>query len=58
MFFALVDVAHDWGMRPSQLGLCKEEDDLSVMTAFTSTVGKMRGYESQVAQAKSKKGAK
>lgn len=43
----MIDVAHDWGVIPSQLGLCKPEDDLSVMAAFTWTTAKMRAHEQE-----------
>lgn len=48
-YFALVDTCHDWGVRPSSFGLCREEDDLSVMQAFTATVARMRAWEAQEA---------
>lgn len=41
----MVDTAHDWGYKPSEFGLCLEEDNLSVMSAFTATTSRMRGWE-------------
>jgi hypothetical protein len=40
-------VVHDWGRLPAEFGLCREEDNFAVMGAFTETVSKMRGWESQ-----------
>jgi hypothetical protein len=46
-YFASVDVIHDWGRLPSEFGLCRPEDDMAVMTAFTSAVSHMRAWEHQ-----------
>ena len=44
-FYALVDTAHEWGYRPSELGLCKADEDLAVMQAYTDTTMRMRSHE-------------
>jgi len=43
--FALLHTAHDWGYKPSELGLCEPEDDLLWMTAYSSTVADMEAVE-------------
>ena len=44
-FFALVDTAHDWGYRPSDLGACMPEEDLAVMQVYTDTSNRMKAQE-------------
>ncbi len=46
-FFTLVEVAHDWGLRPSELGLCDPVEDLDLMTAYTRTTAKMHAVEAR-----------
>ena len=49
-YFAMVDTAHEWGKRPSELGLCKPAEDLAVMQVYTDTVARMRSQENLQAQ--------
>lgn len=52
-YFALVDIAYNWkGLLPSQLGLCAPEEDLIVMSAYLSSVSKMRQYEEILSEKK------
>ena len=46
-YFALVDTAHEWGERPSALGLCEPGEDLAVMQGYTDAVTRMRAWENQ-----------
>lgn len=39
--------AHEWGKRPSELGICDKEEDLAWMTAFTNTKAYMSAWENQ-----------
>jgi hypothetical protein len=43
--FALLHTAKDWGYKPSELGLCEPEEDLTLMVAYTSTVSDMEAVE-------------
>jgi hypothetical protein len=40
-----VQTAHDWGYKPSELGICDPEDDLAVMAAYTNTRTRMAAWE-------------
>jgi len=42
-----VDTAHEWGERPSALGLCEPGEDLAVMQGYTDAVTRMRAWENQ-----------
>jgi len=39
--------AHDWKMRPSDLGICSPDQDLVMMTAFTNTRNMMMFVEAE-----------
>ena len=43
-------MAHDWGMRPSELGICHEQYDLTMMAAYSRTKGLMTAYAQQEQQ--------
>ena len=43
--FAEVETAHEWRLTPSQFDACSA-DDKALMTAYCSTVGRMRAWES------------
>lgn len=43
--YSLLFTAHDWGIRPSALGICAPEEDLGLMQAFTQTRARMRAWE-------------
>jgi len=44
-YFALIDVACDWKMRPSEFGLCDPADDLTIMMAHKETIAKMNAWD-------------
>jgi len=52
--FELVHVAHDWGMRPSVLGLCDPEDDAEIMTAYTLSQDNVGAWERYQAEKKAR----
>jgi hypothetical protein len=47
MLYGQVSVAHEWGKRPSELGICSPEDDVALMAAYTRTRQLMQAIESQ-----------
>ena len=38
-------MAHYWGKKPSELGLCKPDDDPAVMMAYFQTARTMEAYD-------------
>ena len=54
-FFEAVSVAHDWHVKPSELGICPPEDDPAVMAAYTRTMGRMRAKEREEEEARAEK---
>ena len=50
-----IDAAHEWGVKPSDLGLCSKEDDVSMMVAYMMTIRKMSAWERHQAQKEVKK---
>ena len=52
MLFSWLGVAHDWGYKPSELGICEPADDMLLMVSYTRTKSLMRAYENQVAEQK------
>jgi hypothetical protein len=52
--FEAVETAHDWGIRPSELGICSPDEDMAVMTAYTRTISRMRAWEAQEQERKLK----
>lgn len=44
-FYTAIHTCHDWGYKPSEFGLCLPEEDLSIMAAYTTVTGSMRGWE-------------
>ena len=43
--YELVDAAHDWGVRPSALGLCEPDEDAALMVAYTQARGHVAAVE-------------
>ena len=41
----LVKTAKEWGLRPSDFGVCYPDDDRAVMLAFEKTTGDMQAVE-------------
>lgn len=46
--------AKEWGLRPSELGLCRPEQDLSVMLAYIDARARMSDKEHLEQERKSK----
>jgi hypothetical protein len=44
-----VQAAKAWGQRPSDVGLCGEDDDLAYMVAWERAEGQMLAWERQEA---------
>ena len=51
-------MANNWHMKPSELGLCRPEDDFIVMSAYTRTATKIQVFDAELQEreAKSKAG--
>jgi len=47
-YFTDVATAHFWGKKPSELGLCEEDDDPAVMEGYYLTSKTMEAYESHL----------
>ncbi len=45
-----IDVANTWGLKPSVLGICQEDDDSTLMIAYTRTRALRAAWENQVAE--------
>jgi len=43
--FQKLGTAHDWGYKPSELGICKPKHDLDLMSAYTNAKNKMALWE-------------
>lgn len=50
-----IDVAHQWGMRPSELGICEPADDPPLMVAYARNKSLRAAWEAQVAERERKK---
>ena len=50
MVMTLVATTKEWGLRPSDLGLCRPEQDLALMAGYQVAVGQIMGYERQLAE--------
>lgn len=57
-FFAQVEVAHDWHVRPSTLGICTEDEDVAVMSAYTRTTAAMSAWDNTQSEARNARKAK
>jgi len=53
-YFGYVMAAHDWHIRPSELGLCRPSEDLSVMLAYIDARARMSDKEHLEQERKSK----
>jgi len=53
--YRLLKTAHDWGCRPSDVGICEPAEDLAYMAAFTETQSLMASYESQIQEKERKR---
>ena len=51
----LMRVAKSWGIRPSALGICSADDDLTYMLAWERAETKMLGWERQEAEREAKR---
>ena len=54
----LIRVAKEWRLKPSELGICSEDDDLTYMVAYLRAESHMTAWESQEAQREAKRRAK
>ena len=52
----LVQAAKAWRQRPSDVGLCGEEDDLIYMVAWERAESRMLAWERQEAEREAKRG--
>ena len=43
----LIQTAKEWGKKPSEVGLCSEEDDIAYMVAWEQAESKMTAWEHQ-----------
>lgn len=53
--YHLVDVAFQWGMKPSEVGVCEPEYDVPLMVAFARNKAMRAAWETQVAEQERKK---
>lgn len=58
ILFALLDVVHDWGFKPSEFDLCEPEDDFMLMWGFTRTRNKMQEWTRLYKEAEAKRKSK
>jgi len=42
-----MDAAHDWGMRPSALGICEPQEDAALMVAYSQARSKVASIENE-----------
>ena len=52
----MIRTAKQWGIRPSELGICSPEDDLAYMIAWTRAETHMAMWEQDEAERKAKHG--
>ena len=52
----LVQAVKAWGKKPSELGLCGEDDDLAYMVAWEQAENRMVAWERQEAEKEAKHG--
>ena len=52
----MIQAAKAWGKKPSELGLCTEEDDLTYMVAWEQSESRMIAWERQEAEREAKRG--
>jgi hypothetical protein len=52
----LVQTAKAWGKKPSELGICGEEDDLAYMITWEQSESRMIAWERQEAEREAKRG--
>lgn len=50
----LVRAAKEWGLKPSELGICAPDDDLAYMVAWLRADMHMRAWEMQEAEREAK----
>lgn len=53
--YHLVDVAHQWGVLPSTLGICETDNDIPLMVAYARNKALRMAWENQVAEREAKK---
>lgn len=53
--FHLIDVAHEWGLLPSTLGVCEPESDHALMVAYIRNKALRAAWENQIAERERKK---
>lgn len=46
--FARCGYARDWGVKPSDVGVCLPEEDAAFMIAYSRSIGKMRAYDDEI----------
>ena len=54
----MVQAAKAWRQRPSDLGLCSEEDDITYIVAWEMAESRMMAWERQEAEREQKRGRK
>lgn len=54
LLFGYVGAAMEWGIRPSELGLCQPAEDLAVMAAYVQDKNEMAAWENLQAEKKHK----
>ena len=52
----LIRAAKEWGLKPSELGICSPEDDLAYMVAWLRADTRMRAWEQAEAEREAKRG--
>lgn len=52
--FNQIGVAKKWGILPSELGICEEQEDLLLMTAYTRIDNLMQGWDNHIANKNTK----
>jgi len=46
----LLHTVFEWKRLPSEFGLCKPDEDLVMMMAYSSAIEEMKSYEAMVAE--------
>jgi hypothetical protein len=53
--YHLIDVAHQWGLKPSDIGICEMTYDVPLMVAYVRNKALRMAWENQVAEREAKK---
>lgn len=49
-YYALLSVAIEWNIRPSEIGYCDPEDDIVVMMSYNMVKAKMQAFDAEVSR--------